>query len=120
MLFRLVLLSLIVREVQAQPASCVTCVSCQDVYDGTDNNSTCSSTTPNANSCQKMRIQLPGTTLVAKACSKSCNEQTIVAGPIRLDVSCCTTTNCNISPIIKHEPILFTLSAFLTLISTVN
>ncbi len=107
MLLRLIFLSLILRKIQAQPTSCVTCISCQDLYDGTDNNSTCSSTIPNANSCQKVRIQLPGTALVSKACSKSCNPQTIVAGPIRLDVTCCTTTNCNTATLINLQPILF-------------
>ena len=86
MLLRLFTTCFLLQQIQAQPSTCVTCISCQDLYDGTDLNSTCSSTVPDADSCQKMRIQLPGTTLVAKACAKNCKEQSIVAGAIRLDV----------------------------------
>ncbi|CAF1118905.1 unnamed protein product [Adineta ricciae] len=89
-------------EIHAQPTSCVTCINCQDQYDGTDTNSTCASTAPNADSCQKMRIQLPGAVLIAKACAKNCKEQTIVAGILRFDVTCCTTDNCNQGK--RHSP----------------
>src|SRR5688572_24944613 len=90
-----IFLNLLFQSVQTQPTTCVSCINCQDLYDGTDMNSTCSTTTPNADSCQKLRIQLPGSILVSKACSKNCKEQSIVAGAIRLDVTCCATSNCN-------------------------
>ena len=75
--------------------SCVSCSNCQDVYDGTDTNVSCSYTVANADSCQKTRIQLPGTTYVLKTCAKSCQAQSIIAGPVRYDVTCCSTDNCN-------------------------
>lgn len=103
----------LLRQVQTQPSTCVTCINCQDLYDGTDINSTCSSTVPNADSCQKMRIQLPGTTLIAKACARNCREQSIIAGAIRLDVSCCTTSNCNIANILFHQRTQFLLSVMI-------
>jgi len=81
----------LVQQIQTQPSSCVTCINCQDVYDGSDTNSSCS----NADSCQKLRIQLPGTIMVAKSCAKTCEEKAILVGFFRIEVNCCTTTNCN-------------------------
>jgi hypothetical protein len=62
---------------------------------------------PNADSCQKLRIQVPGTTMVAKACATNCQPQSIIAGAIRLDITCCTTSNCNGATTIVLQPILF-------------
>ena len=116
MLLRLFTTCFLLQQIQAQPSTCVTCISCQDLYDGTDLNSTCSSTVPDADSCQKMRIQLPGTTLVAKACAKNCKEQSIVAGAIRLDVTCCTTANCNPASILLLQRTWLLLSVMLIIL----
>ncbi|UJR26714.1 hypothetical protein I4U23_008029 [Adineta vaga] len=86
---------LLFHQIHTQPTTCVSCMNCQDIYDGTDMNATCSSTTIDATSCQKIRIQFPGSIFVAKACSKSCKEQTIIAGVLRFDIACCTTSYCN-------------------------
>ncbi len=102
--------SLVFLQIQAQPTTCVSCINCQDIYDGTDVNSTCSSTTANADSCQKIRIQLPGTILVSKGCAKNCKANSVIAGSIRLDVTCCTTSNCNKAITIILQPILFFIS----------
>lgn len=122
MLLRLTILLLLLHLIQAQPTSCVTCINCQDLYDGTDLNSTCSSTVPNADSCQKTRIQLPGTTLIAKACARSCKEQSIIVGAIRLDVSCCTTSLCNTATTLllsRARSILLISMIFLLINSTI-
>jgi hypothetical protein len=115
LVFAFLFLNLVFQQIQTQPTTCVSCVNCQDLYDGTDVNATCSSTLPNANSCQKVRLQLPGITLVSKACAKNCNEQSIVAGAIRLDVTCCTTSNCNTATTMILQPILFFLSFIIVL-----
>ena len=64
---------------------------CQDAYDGTDTNVSCSYTVANADTAKRTRIQLPVTTYVLKTCAKSCQEQSIIAGPVRYDVTCCST-----------------------------
>jgi len=112
-MFGFLFINVIFQQIEAQPTTCVTCTSCQDVYDGTDTNATCSLTTTNATSCQKIRIQLPGTVLVAKSCSSKCTENSIIAGPIRLDVACCTTSNCNTATTVVLQPILFFISFIL-------
>lgn len=103
----LIFVFLIFQSIQAQPTTCVTCINCQDVYDGTDINLTCSSTVPNANSCQKTRIQLPGIVMVSKACASNCKENAFIGGSIRLDVTCCTTSNCNIGTLLQSQSVFF-------------
>lgn len=114
-IFSFLFLNLIFQQIQTQPTTCVTCINCQDLYDGTDINSTCSSTLPNADSCQKTRIQLPGTVMVSKACAKSCQENSIIAGTFRLEVTCCTSSNCNKTTIIKLQLFLFFILLFIVL-----
>ncbi|CAF1024087.1 unnamed protein product [Adineta steineri] len=98
------------QQLHAQPTSCVTCMNCQDVYDGTDRNSSCSFTTSNTDSCEKIRIQKSGQVLVSKGCSQGCREQTILTGTVRFDIACCKTDNCN-------QGIIFTSQSFLLFIS---
>ncbi len=71
---------------------------------------------PNADSCQKFRLQVPGATLVAKGCAKNCQEKSIIAGSIRLDVTCCTGTNCNGATTITLQPILFSILLFIIIL----
>lgn len=110
------LVGLVHQQCQAQLTTCVTCTSCQDAYDGTDRNVSCSATTTNANSCQKIRMQLPGTTMVFKACSSSCREQSIIAGPVRFDVTCCSSNNCNGAVAVRLQLALLVLSCLLLFI----